>query len=90
MQTTIERKCPISGFESVVIVYDMMATEEQIDTFQSSMGGEGSEAIVQNVEGWPTQYGENPFGKAAPMLFRAWAVKQLALALAEYMSDPNS
>ncbi len=90
MQTTIQRKCPLPGFETVIVTYNLMATEEDLDAFQKTMGAERG-AIVQSVEGWPGgAWGDDPFGKPVPMLFRVWAIKQVALAIAEYMADPKS
>lgn len=90
MQTTITRTCPLPGFETVAITYDLMATEADLDAFQKTMGAERA-AIVKSVQGWPGgELGDDPFGKPVPMLFRVWAIKQVALAIAEYMADPKS
>lgn len=90
MQTTVKRQCPIPGFEEVSITYNLMATEEELDKFQKSIGTAPGR-IIENIEGWPGgEHGEDPLGKGAPMLFRVWAVKQVSLAIAEYMANPNS
>jgi hypothetical protein len=90
MQTTVTRQCPLPGFEAVAITYNLMATEEELDAFQKTWARSGAR-IVQSVEGWPGgAWGDDPFGKPVPMLFRVWAIKQVALAIAEYMADPKS
>lgn len=90
MQTTVTRQCPLPGFEAVAITYNLMATEAELDAFQKSIGAVPGR-IVAGVEGWPGgEHGDEPLGKGAPMLFRVWAVKQVTLAIAEYMADPNS
>ena len=89
METTVERVCPIPGFEEVTVTYNLMASEDALDAFQRSMGVERNE-IIQDVKGWPGgEHGDDPFGKAAPILFRVWGVKQITEAIKEYISDPN-
>jgi hypothetical protein len=91
-QLTHTLACAIPGFEGVEIVFNLMATSEQTDNFIKRMGGDGSHApVVVEVKGWPAEFGPDPWGATAPVVFRAWASRLgWGRAMREWLDDPNS
>lgn len=84
-------KCPVEGFTDVTVVYNMLASEEDWDALTSSAGARGVDACVVRVEGWDAEtWGENPWGKKAPLAFRAWAARAgFGAALGQFTRDPD-
>lgn len=87
-------RCPLPGFETVEITFNLMATPEQSNGFIRHMGSQGSHAgVVVSVEGWPKdEFGPDPWDvKRVPMIWTTWAAKKgLVKAIEEYLADPNS
>ena len=86
-------KCPLPGFETVGVTYNMLASEKDADIFSRKAGKDDSaDGIVLGVEGWDAkQYGDDPwdYGKS-PLGFRVWAARKgFAQAVAEFVNDPN-
>ena len=83
--------CSIPDLEGVSVDFDMMASEETVDTWAKSGGKVNSDAVIAKVNGWPKEeYGPDPFGPQAPMAFRLWCIRKgYAAAVQEYVSDPN-
>lgn len=88
METTAKVTLPIPGFETVVVEYNMLANEEEFDTFGRSLGEEGSEAVIVSVENWNTEkYGEL-FSRKSPMGVRMWVCKSGAeLAMKAFLAQ---
>lgn len=90
MQTTQAVTCPLPGLENVVITYNIMASEDEFETFGKSLGEEGKEAVFAGIENWPEKYGE-PFSRSAPMAWRMWACKHgLELAMQAFLAEATS
>ena len=89
MQIHIPVTCPLETLEGVTVIFNMMANNKQLDTLQRTLGREREDIIV-SVEGWPEEYGTEPFGEESPIAFRAWAVKDgFTEALRKFVTDPN-
>lgn len=94
-----EVKVTVPGFEEVVIVYNLMATEAAADEFIRRMGGPGldgkpsHEGVILEVRNWPAgEYGADPWDRGrSPSAFRAWASRAgWGLAMKAFIQDPNS
>jgi len=84
-------RCPLAGLQDVEVVYSMMASEEEMESFAKSVGRDGAAAVVAEVRNWPAErFGAEPFGPKAPMAFRIWAASHgMRHAIEEYVGDPN-
>ncbi len=91
MQTTSKVTCPIPSLEAVVVEYNMLASEEQIEIWAKSMGEVGMNEVIVSVENWPIEkYGE-PFSRTSPFGFRIWACKPaLELAMQAFLAEATS
>lgn len=90
MQVTRAVSCPLPGLESVEVVYNLMASESQMDAFYSKVGGNGTtDSIITEVRNWPKDV-PGPWGKDAPMAWRFWASRTgFGVAMAAWLSDPD-
>lgn len=84
-------KCPVQGFEQVTVQYNMLASEADWDALVSSYGGRGVDACIVAVEGWDAEtYGDDPWGRDAPLAFRAWASRTgFTTALGKFTRNPD-
>jgi hypothetical protein len=91
MDLTHTTQCDMPGFEAVTITFNLMATGDQTDLFIRKMGGDGSyAAVVAAVDGWPKEFGPDPWGPDAPVVFRAWAARKgWGQAMREWLESPN-
>ncbi len=90
MKTIITIDCPLEGLEDVAVTYNLMATEEQIDGFASSLGTNHAEAVAVSVTGWPSDRTDKPMGKSAPLAFRIWMCRVgVQDAMQEFLTAPN-
>jgi hypothetical protein len=84
-------QCPLEGFEAVAVTYNLMASEAEMTALQETLGAAVPNALIVEVHGWPAQFGLDPFGPQAPLIWRAWAVRVgFTQALVEFATDPNS
>jgi hypothetical protein len=88
---TVETKqtigCELPGLEGVQVTYDLMASEEQVNAWQQSLGSV-NDGVVAEVTGWPEGRGE-PFGPQAPLAFRIWTVQGgYQEAVRRFAADP--
>jgi hypothetical protein len=87
MQETSAVTCPLPGLENVVVRYNMMASEEQFESWATSMGVQNADAVIDSVENWPADKGE-PFSRHGPFAFRLWACKSgLELAMQGFLAS---
>jgi len=90
MKVTRAVQCPLPGLEAVEVVYNLMASEAQMDAFYGKVGGDGTaKPLVVEVRNWPKEMPE-PFGKDAPMAWRFWASRTgFGVAMAAWLNDPD-
>ena len=74
----------------VTVVYNLMATEGELDAFYAKTGGaETHTPIIVRIEGWPLN-GDGPWGKATPLAWRFWASRTgFAQAMAQWLNHPD-
>lgn len=85
-------QCTLPNFEGVTITFNLMATADETDVFIRRMGQDGThEPVVARIEGWPKEYGADPWSKEAPVVFRAWIARTgWGKAMKEWLDSPNS
>lgn len=85
--------CPLPGFETVKVTFNLMATPEQVNNFVRQAGDNGSHVGVVTVDGWPAEeWGPNPWDiRRVPGVWAAWAARKgYGIAMKAYLDDPNS
>ena len=81
--------CPLPGLEMVEVVYNVMATEAQMDALYRKPNAENAEGVIVEVKSWPLD-GDGPWSENAPLAFRFWAARQgFAQAMAAWLNNPD-
>lgn len=91
-QIPVTVQCPIAGFETFAVTYDMMASSKQVEAFSRSIGETDFDrsAVIVDMHGWPeADYPGGAFSENTPMAVWVWMLRTgYGKAVAEYANSP--
>ena len=86
--------CPLPGFETVAVTYNLMINYRDLTAVQVDMGQTPAlrERLIKAISGWPGgPNGDDPFGTEAPLVVMYWLLYGgFYQAVREYATSPKS